>query len=136
MPDQNSPNTLPFAARDAGPDGTIPADALLLLAGCRDRLAHGVAKALAENLGAVADDLLGMADRATSLEQQQRYFAAMEVLTSRGQDFVERFRDGLCAHFDVGLAALRRDRPSDAPGNACDLHPVTADAFKRDLVLG
>jgi len=127
---------LPFAARDAGPDGTIPADALLLLAGCRDRLAHGVAKALAENRGAVADDLLGMADRATSLEQQQRYFAAMEFLTSRGQDFVERFRDGLCEHFDVGLAALRRDRPYDAPGTPSALHPVNADAFKRDLVLG
>ncbi len=136
MPDRNSPNMLPFAARDAYPDGTIPADALLLLAGCRDRLAHGVAMALAEHLGAVTDDLLGMADRATSLEQQQRYFAAMEFLTSRGQDFLERFRDGLCQHFDVGLAALRRGRPYDAPGTPLEQHPVNADAFKRDLVLG
>ena len=127
---------LPFAARDAGPDGTIPADALLLLAGCRDRLAHGVAMALGERLDAVAEDLLGMADRATSLEQQQRYFAAMEFLTSRGQDFVERFRDGLCEHFNVGLAAPRRGRPYEAPGTPGDQHPVNADAFKRELLLG
>jgi len=131
-----SSNVLPFAARDASPDGAIPADAAQLLAGCRDRLAHGIALTFDEHLGRVGDDLLGMADRATSLEQQQRYFAALEFLTSRGQDLVAQFRGSFGEHFDAGISALRRGRPHDTPSALVDLNPGNPDAFARDLALG
>jgi len=131
-----SSNVLPFAARDASPEGAIPADAAQLLAGCRDRLAHGVALTFDEHLGRVGDDLLGMADRATSLELQQGYFAALEFLTSRGQDLVAQLRGSFSEHFDAGIMALRRGRPHDTPSALVDLNPGNPDAFARDLALG
>ncbi|MBP2649162.1 MAG: hypothetical protein H6Q77_2786, partial [Gemmatimonadetes bacterium] len=66
MAKRSSSNVVPFAAQSAAPSESISADAAQLLALCRDRVAHGVATAFAENMGKAKEDLLGMADRATS----------------------------------------------------------------------
>jgi hypothetical protein len=60
-----------------------PADAEVLITGCRDRLALGLATVFAQHLDGANDDFLGMADRATSMEQQL-YFSAMDFINSRG----------------------------------------------------
>ncbi len=86
--------------------GLAPADAALLVNGCRDRLALGLATVFAQHLDGANDDFLGMADRATSMEQQQLYFSAKDFINRRGQQLLQQFRSTYIASFDVSLAAL------------------------------
>lgn len=104
---------------------------------CRDRLAHGLATAFARNLGSANDDLLALADRATSLEQQQLHFAAMAFLSNRGQHLLQQFRATFVSQFDTSVQALRQGRrpepPQEHPG---ELSLVATDDFERDLAIG
>jgi hypothetical protein len=134
MPDRQSSNVLLFAAQIARPEEGQPRiDAADLLMVCRDRLAQGVATAFAENLGRASDDLLGMADRATSLNQQQLCFAAMDFLSSRGQALLAQFSNSYVQVFDHNLAALRLER--GVPEGRADCRPIDADDFERDLAI-
>jgi hypothetical protein len=134
MPDRLSSNVLLFAAQIARPEEGQPRVAAAdLLMVCRDRLAQGVATAFAENLGRANDDLLGMADRATSLHQQQLCFAAMDLLSSRGQALLAQFSNSYVQVFDHNVAALRLER--GVPEGGADCRPIDADDFERDLAI-
>ncbi|WP_295584312.1 DUF1631 domain-containing protein [uncultured Lamprocystis sp.] len=134
MPDHQSSNALPLAAKIASPEAGQPrVDAADLLMVCRDRLAQGVATAFAENLGRANDDLLGMADRATSLNQQQLCFAAMNLLSNRGQVLLAQFRASYVHFFDHNVSALQRGR--SVPEGDADCRLIDADDFQRDLAI-
>jgi hypothetical protein len=134
MPDLQSSNVLLLAAQIPRSEGGQPrVDAADLLMVCRDRLAQGVATAFAGNLGRANDDLLGMADRATSLVQQQLCFAAMDFLSSRGQALLTQFSTSYVHVFNHNVAALRLDR-GVSDGHA-DCRPIDADDFERDLAI-
>jgi hypothetical protein len=136
MTAQHSSRVLPFAVRDPSPAGSVPADLAQLLAACRDRLVHGAAAAFAERLGRANDDLLGLADRATSVEQQQRYFAAMDVLTNRGRSLLAEFRSGYVEQFDGSVAGLLLGGRDDAAGGPACLVAAAAPGGEPDLVIG
>ncbi|WP_026199281.1 DUF1631 domain-containing protein [Lamprocystis purpurea] len=134
MPNFQSSNVLLHAAQiPRSEEGQPRVDAADLLMVCRDRLAQGVATAFAENLGRANDDLLGMADRATSLNQQQLCFAAMDLLSSRGQALLAQFSNSYAQVFDHNVAALRLDR--GVPDGYADCRPIDADDFERDLAI-
>ncbi len=138
MTSRSTSNVVPFALPDTAQPQRQSADSARLLAECRDRLAHAVATAFAGNLGAASEDLLGMADRATSLEQQQLQFAALELLAKRSQPLLEHFRSAYVTQFDAAMGWLcggqRRDpaRREDA----AELSLVATDDFERDLAIG
>jgi hypothetical protein len=116
--------------------GLTPTDAATLLTGCRDRLAHGLATVFAQHLGGASEDFLGMADRATSLEQQQLYFSAMDFLDNRGQQLLQQFRSAYVACFDASVAALQSKESATAMREADELRLVDTDDFERDLAIG
>jgi len=133
-----SSNVLQFAPPDAPSSSLqLSTDSSLLLAACRDRLVHGVATSFAENMGRAVEDLLGMADRATSLEHQQAYFAAMELLERRGQELLQNFRGSYVNAFDASLAGLRRSRRNDSESqyDLGELSLVDTEDFERDLAI-
>ncbi len=136
MAERRRSNVLAFEPPGSAPAVSISADAAHLLTLCRDRLAHGVATAFADNLGKAHDDLLGMADRATSLEHQQLYFTAIEFLANRGQPLLQQFRAGYVAHFDASLAGLRRGRRLERPEELGELSLIDTEDFERDLAIG
>ncbi len=137
MPTPSFCTVLPFAVPDTIPARRPTAESEQLIEVCRDRLAHGLATAFARNLGSANDDLLALADRATSLEQQQLHFAAMDFLSTRGQQLLQQFRATFVAEFDVSMEALRDGRRREAawevPG---ELSLVATDDFERDLAIG
>ena len=110
-------------------------DAAQLLAACRDQLVLGVATAFAGNLGKAHDDLLGMAERATSLEHQQLYFAALEFLANRGQVLLQELRATYVGQFDADLAGLRRGPPLERPSQFSELSLMDTEAFEHDLAV-
>lgn len=128
-------NVLPFEPIGSHPRSSLSPDMARLLGLCRDGLVHGVATAFAGNLARANDDLLGMADRATSLEHQQLYFAAMEFLANRSQALLQGFRTSYLARFEIGLEALRPGRRVQYPADLGELSLVDTDDFERDLAL-
>lgn len=134
------PDIRPFAARE--PRGPLnrplasAAETAALLGGCRDRLAHGLATAFAQHMGNATDDLLGMADRATSLEQQRLFVSAMDFLSERGQALLQQFRTAYVERFDAGIAALRSDSAEPVLPDADELRLVDTADFERDLAIG
>ncbi|MCG6897928.1 MAG: DUF1631 domain-containing protein [Thiocapsa sp.] len=128
------PDTSAFAAPE--PRGSLNhplAAAAGLLAGCRDRLAHGLATAFAQHMGKATEDLLGMADRATSLEQQRLFVSAMDFLGQRGQELLQQFRTAYVERFETGVAALRSEPAMPEPD---ELRLVDTADFERDLAIG
>lgn len=114
-----------------------PDEITQLLNSCRDRLAHGLATVFAQHMSDASEDLLGMADRATSLEQQQLYFSAMNLLEKQGQQLLQQFHRAYVASFDASVAALR-GTPSSAQAmrETDELRLVDTDDFERDLAIG
>jgi hypothetical protein len=86
-----------------------------LLAGCRDRLAHGVATAFAEDMAGAAANFVTLADRATRADAQDRYFAAHRMLTRRGQDLLQQFRQEFVSSCDQTLQLLAQPLIQRAP---------------------
>lgn len=128
-------NVLPFEPPGAHLGSSQSPDVAQLLGICRDRLIRGIATAFAGNLGKANDDLLGMADRATSLEHQQLYFAAMELLANRGQALLQEFRSSYLIQFEAGLEALRPGRRAQYPADLGELSLIDTEDFERDLAL-
>jgi hypothetical protein len=116
--------------------GLAPTDAAVLLTGCRDRLAHGLATVFARHLGGASEDFLGMADRATSLEHQQLYFSAMDFLDNRGQQLLQQFRSAYVACFDACVAVLQSAPEAAVMRETDELRLVDTDDFERDLAIG
>lgn len=132
--------TSPVAPPDS-PDvsgALAPADAAVLITGCRDRLALGLATVFAQHLDSANDDFLGMADRATSMEQQQLYFSAMDFINSRGQLLLQEFRSTYIAAFDASVAALQSAKVATPTvmRESDELRLVDTDDFERDLAIG
>ena len=137
MPIPSACTVLPFAAPESVQVRRSTVESERLVEVCRDRLAHGLATAFAHNLGSANDDLLALADRATSLEQQQLYFAAMDFLSNRGQQLLQQFRATFVTQFDEGVEALRHGRRRETvQGGLGELSLVATDDFERDLAIG
>jgi hypothetical protein len=82
------------------------------------------------------EDFLGMADRATSMEQQQLYLAAMDLINSRGQELLQQFRSAYIACFDAAVTMLQSHAAPPAMRESDELRLVDTDDFERDLALG
>ncbi len=128
-------NVLPFGERFVPRDGGPSADAAKLLSACRDRLVHAIATAFAEKLSGAGADLLVMADRATSMEHQQLYFVAMDLLAKRGQELLQQFRGAFVAQFDSGAEALRGGRDAGRLPELGELELIDTDDYERDLAI-
>ncbi|NKN32915.1 DUF1631 domain-containing protein [Marichromatium bheemlicum] len=137
MADRPSSNVVPLAGRDLPSEAPATVDPATLLAGCRDRLAHGLATVFAQHLDSANDDFLGMADRATSLEQQQLYFAAMDFLSGHGQLLLQHFRGAYVTLFEHAIGRLRGQAPTAEQGaqEGLELTLVDTDDFERDLAI-
>ncbi|MBK1643175.1 hypothetical protein CKO25_00590 [Thiocapsa imhoffii] len=140
MPDQPT-----RSASDTAPEPPLTTtslsrdEALSLVNSCRDRLALGLATAFAKHIDNANDDFLGMADRATSMEQQRLYFSAMEFLTQRAQDVLQHFRNAYTTAFDDRVKSLTGGtEPAKAMvmGEDDELRLVDTDDFERDLAIG
>ncbi len=136
MPERETTNVVRFEPLGRSVPGNSPNKAGELLAGCRDRLAHGAATAFAEHLTSAAENLLAFADRAISTEAQNRFFAAHGILSKRGQALLQRFRLEFISACDAGLLALDRPMIQPATEDCSELCLVADDDFDRELAIG
>lgn len=135
MPERETTNVVRFAPLGRPGPRDAPQQVPELLAGCRDRLAHGAATAFAEHLTNAADNLLSFADRAISTEAQGRFFAAHGILAKRGQELLQRFRLEFIAACDASLLTLDRPMIQPATEDASELCLVADDDFERELTI-
>jgi len=138
MAERSSSNVVSLRSQEPASDGTPVLDSAPLLAGCRDRLANGLSTLFAQHLGDANENLLGMADRATSMEQQQLYFMALELLNKSNQRLLQGFRDTYVKAFDQAIGRLRGER-SDSGSTLrlpTELSLVDTEDFERDLAIG
>ncbi|MEA3276714.1 MAG: DUF1631 domain-containing protein [Pseudomonadota bacterium] len=136
MPEVDLTNVLAFEKPDRS-EGQVPAaDGQVHLISLRDRLVHGVATVFAENLGSAQDNLLAMADRASSLGAQNLYLAAQSFLTQRGQELLQRFRSAFLRSFDDSMARSGRTPAGPSLDEAGELSLVGEADFERDLSVG
>lgn len=128
-------NVLPFDSRRHSGDPEPTASSRALANRCKDRLLSGIATAFDEGLAESQDHLFEMADRASSLDMQNLYFAAHNTLRKRGQELLREFQTQFTSGFD--RAVDTRDRPSQAValGEADELRLVDEDDFERDLAI-
>lgn len=135
-PEHETTNVVPFKpfGRSAADDSLF--DTQGLLAGSRDRLAHGAATAFAEHLADAADNLLALADRATSTVTQDRYSAARWLLARRGQELLQQFRLEFVSACDAAFLALDRPNIQPAATQVSELRLVAEEDFERDLTIG
>ncbi len=136
MPERETTNVVRFEPLGRSTPEDSRHNGRELLAGCRDRLAHGTATAFAEHLNNAADNLLAFADRAISTDAQHRFFAAHGMLAKRGQELLQRFRIEFISACDAGLLALDRPRIQPATEDASELCLVADDDFERELTIG
>jgi hypothetical protein len=136
MPERETTNVVRFEPLGRSVPDDSPHNGRELLAGCRDRLAHGAATAFAEHLNDAADNLLAFAERAISTEAQHRFFAAHGILAKRGQELLQRFRVEFISACDAALLALDRPRIQPATEDASELCLVADDDFERELTIG
>ncbi len=129
-------NVLPFGGRDASLPREMPEDAPSILSTCRDRLVQGVTSVFVQHLGRANDEFLGMADRATNLEQQQTCFAAMNFLANRAQGLLGQFQGVYAANFDASMAAFSAARPRLSQRAPDELKLIDTDEFEQDLAIG
>lgn len=128
-------NVLPFDGRrhsgDSGPSG----NRLAVLNSCRDQLASRVASAFLEGLSDSQDHLFEMADRASSLDMQNLYFAAHGTLRKRGQELLKAFQSQFTRIFDRAVAS--QDKSAQPPlEDLGELRLVDDLDFERDLAVG
>lgn len=136
MPERETTNVVRFEPLGRSIPDDSPHNGRELLAGCRDRLAHGAATAFAEHLTNAADNLLAFADRAISTEAEHRFFAAHGILAKRGQELLQRFRLDFISACDAALLTLDRPRIQPATEDASELCLVADDDFERELTIG
>ncbi|MBK5966057.1 hypothetical protein CCR95_18730 [Thiocystis minor] len=129
-------NVLPFGGRDASLPREMSEDAPSLLSTCRDRLIQSVTSVFVQHLGRANDEFLGMADRATNLEQQQTCFAAMNFLANRAQGLLGQFQGVYAANFDASMAALNSAHPRHNQRVPDELKLIDTDEFEQDLAIG
>ncbi|MBV5309558.1 DUF1631 domain-containing protein [Chromatium okenii] len=111
-------------------------EAIILLSNCRDRLAQGVMTAFVQHVGRASDEFLNLADRATTQEQQQIYFAAMSFLSHRTQTLIDQFQRSYATHFDATANQLRSVAPAPTDFALPDeLTLIDPDDFERDLAI-
>ncbi|MBN2886473.1 MAG: DUF1631 family protein, partial [Chromatiaceae bacterium] len=138
MAERSSSNVVSLRSQEPASEATPALDSAPLLAGCRDRLANGLSTLFAQHLGDANENLLGMADRATSMEQQQLYFMALELLNKSNQRLLQGFRDSYVKAFDQAIGRLRGER-SDSGATLrlpTELSLVDTEDFERDLAIG
>jgi len=129
-------NVLPFDGRrhsgDSGPSG----NRLAVLNSCRDQLASGVTSAFLEGLADSQDHLFEMADRASSLDMQNLYFAAHGTLRKKGQELVKAFQGQFTRAFDGAVASRHKSAQTPALDDLGELRLVDDLDFERDLAVG
>lgn len=136
MAESHISNVLPFGGRDSFLPKDVSEDAPSILSTCRDRLVQSVTSVFVQHLGRANDEFLGMADRATNLEQQQTCFAAMNFLANRAQLLLGQFQKAYTAHFDASMTALSLARPRPSLSGSDELKLVDTDDFEQDLAIG
>lgn len=136
MAENQTSNVVPIGGRDNPMTTPVSDEAASLLSTCRDRLVQGVTTVFAQHVGPASDELLGLADRATNLEQQQVCFTANGVLVNRTQELLQEFRVAYVARFDASLTDLTRVRPGPDLQGPDELSLIDTDEFEQDLAIG
>jgi hypothetical protein len=126
-------NVVQLNSRAQASEGPSSMSGSGLLSSCREQLLSGLTTAFEDGLGDSQDHLFEMADRASSLDMQNLYFAAHNMLRKKGHDLVTAFRTQFTRGVDAAIAGGRRE--AFAPGGAQELQLVDEDVFERDLAI-
>jgi len=132
----NAGNILSLDSRRPSGSTRSAVSRLSVLNSCRDHLLEEVVAAFEAGLGESEDHLFEIADRASSLDMQNLYFAAHGALRKRGQELLTGFRTELTRTVDQAVASRDKSAqapPLDGPG---ELRLVDDADFERDLAVG
>ena len=135
MADHTTSNVIPFGGRESNLTTAMLQDAVAILSVCRDRLIDHVEAVFTRHIGRASDELLAMADRATSQDHQQICFAAMQFLANRAPALLQQFRKTYVGSFDASLATLTTVQPRTLPGIPDELKLVDDEDFEQDLAI-
>ena len=135
MADNPISNVVPFGGRESSLTTAMLDDAVAMLGVCRDRLIDGVSAVFTRHLGRANDELLAMADRATSHSRQQSYFAATQFLSNRGPQLLQQFRTCFVGCFDATLNGLTTSSQPQRLELPDELTLVDDKDFEQDLAI-
>ncbi|NEV63898.1 DUF1631 domain-containing protein [Thiorhodococcus minor] len=109
-------------------------DAVAILSVCRDRLVDRLSAVFTREVGRANDEFLAMADRATSLEQQQICFAATQVLSNRAPQLLQQFQASVAREFESVLKGADGARAQGMQLPA-ELSLVEDEDLEQDLAI-
>ena len=139
MPEPHAANNvLPFSTQTsaAARREKVSTNNQALLDECRDRLAHGVATAFAENLTQIYNNLIRLAESTTRLERQHVYFATERFLSAHSQELLEQFRGSFVQTFDQNISGHGQGSTGTGVHQDDELSLVDETDFERELFIG
>lgn len=134
MAENNTSNVVPFGARDSNLTTAMFEDAVAILSVCRDRLIDRLSAVFTREVGRANDEFMAMADRATSLEQQQICFAATQVLSNRAPQLLRQFQASFAREFESVLKGSD-GAPAQGLQLPAELSLVEDEDLEQDLAI-
>ncbi|MHB1676054.1 MAG: DUF1631 domain-containing protein [Sulfuriferula sp.] len=113
-----------------------PAEVLLLLNECRDRLMAAVEQVWNEKRGQIENDLLDLAENSPILENRNLYYQAQGLLRNRSESLTGALRTHYIATVDAQVRGSHDTASSSAEFSSdLDLSLVDETAFEESLAL-
>ncbi len=136
MMENSQRNVVNLAQFDKNRKLLSPAEVLMLLNECRDRLIGAVEKVWGERRVQIEDDLLDLAENSPMLENRNWYYQAQGLLRNRSESLTAALRSQFIARVDVQVRGVNLGYAAMSEfSDDLDLSLVDDTAFEESLAL-
>lgn len=136
MIENSQRNVVSLSQFDKSRNIMSPAEALVLLNECRDRMINEIDHVWNSKRDQIEDDLLGLADRSPILETRNLYYLSQGLLRNRNESLSSAIRAQFQANFDtLARGGVVPDLNQDNTPFNLNLSLVDEEAFEETLVV-
>lgn len=136
MIENSQRNVVSLSQFDKSRNVMSPADALVLLNECRDRMINEIDLVWNSKRDQIEDELLGLADRSPILETRNLYYLSQGLLRNRNESLSSAIRAQFRANFDTQVrGGAVADPNQDNTPFTLNLSLVDEEAFEETLVV-